>query len=122
MWNYRNQAGAAARRANKVVQDESEVREVKPSRRSSARPRTTRLRETAKVEASEHEESKAIIVVSDDDEEVKPNRKSSTKSPSRSTRPHTTTKMEISVNEKSKGLVSIRVRAKNQLLLTMLIT
>jgi len=92
-------------RGKKVVQDDGEVQEVKPSRRSSARPRTTRLRDTARVEASEDEESKAIIVVSDDDEEVKLNRKSSTKT--RSTRPHKTPKVEVLRNEESKGLVSI---------------
>jgi len=57
--------------AKKVVQGDSEVQEVKLSRRSSARPGTTRLCKTAKVEASEDEGSNAIIVVSDDDEEVK---------------------------------------------------
>jgi len=90
---------------NKVVQDDSEVQEVKPSCRSSSTPRITRLREIAKVEASEDERSNAIIAVSDDDEEAKPNRKSSTKS--RSTRPHKTTKGEVSGNEESRGLVCI---------------
>ena len=47
-------------RANKIVQDNSEVQEVKASRRSSARPRTIRLRETAKVEASKMNDQRPL--------------------------------------------------------------
>lgn len=75
-------------RVKKIVQDDDEVQEVKPPRRSSAKPRSTQSRKTAKVEVSDDEELKDIITISEDDEEVKPTRRSSAKSrPTRSRKP-----------------------------------
>lgn len=73
-------------RAKKAVQDsDEEVQEVKPPRRSSAKPRPTRSRKPAKVETSDDENSKQFITISEDEEEeeVKPTRRTSAK-PTRS--------------------------------------